>query len=78
VIVRTVSIFDLVIHTAQTPQDLAALNIQRLWYDLREELEGLYFGEAKQSGFDHVHFAHLTAGYDTGYYSYLAYASLSE
>jgi len=61
------------IHNVRTEQELAALDIQKLWYDLHEELMGLDYSECKD-GFDYVSFTHLIAGQDAGYYSYLVYA----
>ncbi|RAL04267.1 M3 family metallopeptidase [Aspergillus ibericus CBS 121593] len=73
----TTSLFDLQIHSLQTPQDLASLNIQKLWYDLRQQLEGMDFSECRD-GFDYCSFTHLCAGYDAGYYSYLCCAAFAE
>ncbi|PYI05624.1 zincin [Aspergillus sclerotiicarbonarius CBS 121057] len=73
----TTSLFDLQIHSQQTPQDLASLNIQKLWYDLRQQLEGMDFSECRD-GFDYCSFTHLCAAYDAGYYSYLCCAAFAE
>lgn len=45
-----------------------------MWYDLREEIEGMDFLECRD-GFAFGTFTHLTAGYDVCYYSYLWYVS---
>ncbi|KAJ5776809.1 peptidase family M3 [Penicillium odoratum] len=65
----SVSIFDLQIHSVKTDEDIANLNIQTLWYDLREEIEGMDFSDCRD-GFEFASFSHLTAGYDVCYYAY--------
>ncbi|KAJ5168826.1 uncharacterized protein N7482_004420 [Penicillium canariense] len=61
---QLVSIFDLQIHTLSTNQEIADLDVGKLWYDLREELEGMDFSECR-NGFEFATFSHLMAGYDT-------------
>ncbi|KAJ5636993.1 peptidase family M3 [Penicillium lividum] len=65
----SVSLFDLQIHSVKTDEDIANLDIQTLWYDLREEIEGMDFSDCRD-GFEFASFSHLTAGYDVCYYSY--------
>jgi metallopeptidase MepB len=67
---RSTSIFDVQIHSLSTEDDIADLNIQKMWYDLREEIEGMDFSECR-IGYAFGTFTHLTAGYDMCYYSYL-------
>ncbi|RHZ49501.1 uncharacterized protein CDV56_104681 [Aspergillus thermomutatus] len=59
----SISIFDLQIHSLSTDKEIAGLDLQKLWYDLREEIEGMDFSECR-NGFAFGTFAHLTAGYD--------------
>lgn len=59
------------VHSLSSQQEVADLDIQKLWYDTREEIEGMDFSECKL-GFHFATFGtHLTADYDVGYYSYL-------
>ncbi|KAJ5552082.1 peptidase family M3 [Penicillium frequentans] len=73
----SVSAFDLHIHSLRTVQDLADLDVGKLWYDLREELEGMDFSECR-SGFEFVTFSHLTSGYDVCYYAYLCCTAMAQ
>ncbi|KAJ5947263.1 peptidase family M3 [Penicillium verhagenii] len=73
----TVSAFDFHIHSLGTDQDLADLDIGKLWYDLREELESMDFSECR-SGFEFVTFSHLASGYDVGYYAYLCCTAMAQ
>jgi metallopeptidase MepB len=66
-----VSIFDLKIHNPATHEDIVNLNFQKLWYDIREEIEGIDFTQSRENGHEHVTFGHLLSGYDMGYYGYL-------
>ncbi|KAJ5948685.1 peptidase family M3 [Penicillium verhagenii] len=73
----TVSAFDFHIHSLSTDQDLVDLDIGKLWYDLREELECMDFSECR-SGFEFVTFSHLASGYDVGYYAYLCCTAMAQ
>ncbi|KUL83187.1 hypothetical protein ZTR_10010 [Talaromyces verruculosus] len=57
----SISIFDLQIHSLRTDDEIAALDIQKLFYVLREEIEGFDFSECKD-GFEFGTFNHLTNG----------------
>ena len=46
--------------------------MQKLWYDLREEIESMDFSDCRD-GYAFGTFSHLTAGYDVCYYAYLWY-----
>ncbi|KAJ5643693.1 peptidase family M3 [Penicillium longicatenatum] len=71
------SIFDVQIHSLSTEDDIADLNIQKMWYDLREEIEGMDFSECRD-GYAFGTFTHLTAGYDMCYYSYLCCTAMAQ
>lgn len=64
--------FDLQIHSLSNDDDIANLDVQKLFYDFREKIEGLDFSECKD-GFEFGTFNHLTSGYDVCYYGYLWY-----
>ncbi|KAJ5723575.1 peptidase family M3, partial [Penicillium malachiteum] len=66
----SIAIFDLQIHSLRTDEDIANLDVQKLWYDLRESIEGMDFSECRD-GYNFGTFTHLTAGYDVCYYAYL-------
>ena len=69
--IRSTSLFDIDIHSVRTRQEAESLDLRKIWYDLREEVEGMDFTECRQEGSHFVAFTHLTAGYDCGYYAYL-------
>ncbi|KAE9372644.1 metallopeptidase MepB [Stipitochalara longipes BDJ] len=71
------SIFDMKVHSLTTEQDAAKLNSQKLWYAIREEIEGMDFSDC-EDGFQFVSFTHLVAGYDAGYYAYLCCTALAQ
>ncbi|KAJ5535431.1 hypothetical protein N7527_001685 [Penicillium freii] len=64
--IRSISIFDLQIHLLSTEKEIADLDIQNLWYNLREEIEGMDFSEYRD-GFTFRTFTYLTAGYNDKY-----------
>ncbi|KGO65618.1 Peptidase M3A/M3B [Penicillium expansum] len=74
---RSISIFDLQIHSLSTDKEITDLDIQKLWYDLREEIEGMDFSECR-NGFAFGTFTHLTAGYDVCYYAYLCCTAMAQ
>ncbi|OAQ79717.1 metallopeptidase MepB [Purpureocillium lilacinum] len=67
----SVSIFDMKIHNPAGPGDIASLELTKLWYDIREDIEGMDFTESRKKGHGHVTFGHLLSGYDMGYFGYL-------
>lgn len=70
--------FDVQIHNAASKGVLEQLDMQKLWYDLREKYESMDFSKARQTGHEHVTFGHLLNGYDMGYYGYLACAAFAK
>lgn len=38
---RSISLFDIQIHSLGTEKELVNLDIQKLWYDLHEKIEGM-------------------------------------
>ncbi|PYH92188.1 zincin [Aspergillus ellipticus CBS 707.79] len=74
--ILSISLFDLQIHSLSTEQEINDLNVQKLWYDIREEIESMDFSECRD-GFAFGTFSHLTAGYDVCYYAYLCCAAIA-
>ncbi|KAJ5094456.1 peptidase family M3 [Penicillium angulare] len=72
-----ISIFDLQIHSIRPDHVFGNLDIQKVWYDLREDIEGMDFSECRD-GFSFATFTHLTAGYDVCYYSYLCCTAMAQ
>lgn len=70
--------FDVKIHKAASHGELKQLDMQKLWYDLREKYESMDFSKARLTGHEHVSFGHLLNGYDMGYYGYLACAAFAK
>ncbi|KAK1239963.1 hypothetical protein MKX08_007405 [Trichoderma sp. CBMAI-0020] len=67
-----VSFFDLKIHTPQTHEEIEQVDLGKLWYNLREEIEGLDMTRSRAVGHEQATFSHLLSGYDMGYYGYLS------
>lgn len=66
-----IAIFDATIYNPRSREEAEALDIQKIWYDLREEIEGLDFSSSRAEGHSYTSFGHLVSGYDMGYYSFL-------
>ncbi|GKZ22041.1 hypothetical protein AbraIFM66951_007236 [Aspergillus brasiliensis] len=73
----SISIFDLQIHSLKTDAEILDLDVQKLWYDLREEVESMDFSECRD-GYAFGTFSHLTAGYDVCYYAYLICTAMAQ
>ncbi|KAF7515426.1 hypothetical protein G7054_g14579 [Neopestalotiopsis clavispora] len=67
----TVSMFDMKLHSMRTSDEAESLDLRKLWYGLREQLEAKSFEDVREGGSDYTTFAHLVSGYDVGYYGYL-------
>ncbi|KAI4596305.1 hypothetical protein KJ359_005434 [Pestalotiopsis sp. 9143b] len=74
----SICLFDFKIHNLSGDQALSDLDIRKIWYDTREELEGMDFSLCKEQGADMVSFNHLTAGLDSGYYAYLTCSAFAQ
>ncbi|KAM3526261.1 hypothetical protein MY4038_006913 [Beauveria bassiana] len=77
-LVKSISLFDLAIHSAGSAEEAESMDVQKLWYDIRETIEGFEFAEVRETGSDLVAFAHLLGGYDMAYYSYLCCSSFAQ
>ncbi|PYI10955.1 peptidase family M3 [Aspergillus sclerotiicarbonarius CBS 121057] len=75
--ILSISIFDMQIHSLRTEKQIADLDVRKLWYDIREEIEGMDFSECRK-GFAFGTFTHLTAGYDVCYYAYLCCTAMAQ
>ncbi|WPG99076.1 zincin [Acrodontium crateriforme] len=64
--------FDMAVHDLPAPEACEALNPTKLFADLEARLTLLSVPNPSDRGHPHVHFPHLLAGYDAGYYSYLS------
>ncbi|KAJ3541518.1 hypothetical protein NM208_g4574 [Fusarium decemcellulare] len=73
-----ISLFDLEIHGVGTSVEAEALNLRDLFYSLREDCEGVSFGDLRHTGSWHGTIPHLTGGYDVGYYSYLVCTAFAQ
>ncbi|KAM3468621.1 hypothetical protein MY5147_007757 [Beauveria neobassiana] len=77
-LVKSISLFDLAIHSAGSAEEAESMDVQKLWYDIREKTEGFDFAEVRETGSDLVAFAHLLGGYDMACYSYLCCSSFAQ
>ncbi|RAL00758.1 M3 family metallopeptidase [Aspergillus ibericus CBS 121593] len=75
--ILSISIFDMQIHSLRTEEQIANLDVQKLWYDILEETEGMDITECRD-GFAFGTFTHLTAGYDVCYYAYLCCTAMAQ
>lgn len=73
--IRSISLFDLAIHSPRSAEEAENMNVQKLWYDIRGRIEGFDFTEVRDIGSELVAFNHLLGGYDMAYYSYLWYVA---
>ncbi|ORY64833.1 peptidase family M3 [Pseudomassariella vexata] len=69
-------IFDMMVHSPKTHEELTELNPSKLYNELRAQICGLKgpeaLGEPSTWGQGQSTFGHLIGGYDAGYYGYLA------
>ena len=59
------------IHNPKTHEEIRDLNIQKLYYNLREEAQGMDMSFTQSEGHEYDTYTHLIAGMDAGYYGYL-------
>lgn len=74
---RVIATFDITIYNPSSHDEAEALDMQKLWYDLREEIEGFDFSASREQGHSYASIHHLVSGYDMGFYSYPRYVSRS-
>ncbi|KAM3497327.1 hypothetical protein MY10362_009319 [Beauveria mimosiformis] len=74
----SISLFDHAIHSPRSAEEAENMNVQKLWYDIRERIEGIDFTEVRDIGSELVAFNHLLGGYDMAYYSYLCCSSFAQ
>ena len=71
---RSVSLFDRKVYSSSTKEEIEDLSIQSLWYDIREEVDGLDFSQCRD-GFEFATYPHITIGIDASYYAHLWYVN---
>ncbi|KAI7770076.1 hypothetical protein LZL87_013491 [Fusarium oxysporum] len=74
----SISLFDLEIHSVESSAEAKDLNLRNLFYSLREDCEGVSFGNLRRTGSWYGIIPHLTGGYDVGYYSYLVCTAFAQ
>ncbi|KAK3181178.1 Thimet oligopeptidase [Lecanicillium sp. MT-2017a] len=67
-----IATLDVTVYNPSSHEEAEALDIQKIWYGLREELEGLDFSSSRAQGHGYTSFSHIVSGYDMGFYSYLS------
>lgn len=69
-------LFDMTVHTPKTHADLEAMDVSKVYNELRVEIAGIKGPEARGKpstwGNGQATFGHLIGGYDAGYYGYLS------
>ncbi|KAJ6022237.1 peptidase family M3 [Penicillium herquei] len=73
----SIAVFDLQVHSLRTDEEIENIDVQKIWYDLRESISGMDFSECRD-GYDFGTFTHLTAGYDVCYYAYLFCTAMAQ
>lgn len=63
------ALFDMTLHTKTEEKDIEALDLFKLWNELRFELVGLDDDNNPTPGY--ASFGHIAGGYESGYYGYL-------
>lgn len=68
------SLYDLLVHSPRSPNDLASLNLTEAFNKLQVEITGFHGGEIEDSwewSHGEAVFRMIVSGYDAGYYSYI-------
>lgn len=63
------ALFDMSLHTIDTQEKIDALDLTKLWNELREEIALISNGGIDNTGYST--FGHIAGGYESGYYGYL-------
>ena len=60
------------VYNPASHEELEKMDLVAVWWDLREEIEGLSDREGRHRGLPEFStFTHIIKGYDAGYYGYL-------
>lgn len=63
------ALFDMHLHTIDNEADIDALDLTKVWNELREEIALISNGGVSNKGY--ATFGHIAGGYESGYYGYL-------
>lgn len=63
------ALFDMYLHTIDNQKDIDALDLTKVWNELREEISLISNGGVSNKGY--ATFGHIAGGYESGYYGYL-------
>lgn len=63
------ALFDMRLHTIDSKEGIEALDLTKLWNELREEIALISNGGVNNTGY--ATFGHIAGGYESGYYGYL-------
>ncbi|KAL1857645.1 hypothetical protein VTK73DRAFT_7985 [Phialemonium thermophilum] len=69
-------LFDMTVHTPKTHEEIEAMDVSKVYNELRVQIAGIKGPEAQGEpstwGHGEATFGHLIGGYDAGYYGYLS------